>query len=88
MLWTVDYDSSGAITVNPQQATHASYFVGKDWFVKEAVSGGTWYALSHLEVITISYIETFVQGWLADARLEWEKITESHVNALQERAKS
>lgn len=28
------------------------------------MSGGTWYALSHLEVITISYVETFVKSWL------------------------
>lgn len=88
MLWTVDYDSSGAITVHPQQASHASYFVGKDWFVKEAVSGGTWYTLSHLEVITIGYVETFVKSWLTDGRFEWEKITETHLNDLRDRAKS
>lgn len=82
MLWVVDYDANGNITSGPVTAAEASYFVGKHWFVSEA-PGGRWYTLSHLELCTITHLQSWLRRWVTDARLTATAILQARLEQQQ-----
>jgi hypothetical protein len=77
-LWAIDYDAEGNIVAGPRLCSHATYFVDKDWLVKEPLTGATRYTLSHLEVCTISSMDSFIGGWQGDTRLTQAEIWKAH----------
>lgn len=62
-LWQAKYSDDGEQLSEPEQIKHISYYIGKDW----SVNGGfqlLTYTISHLEIITYSEIQNFVEKHL------------------------
>lgn len=58
-LWVIDYDDNGNVVNGPQAVPQTAYYCGK---ILNHHSGAiTHYALSHLEIVTIDYLEEFVR---------------------------
>lgn len=66
-LWVVDYDHSGAASA-PKLAKRASFHVSHVWNVERQTAVGAIdnisYKISHLEFVTISAIEEFLEDVL------------------------
>ena len=62
-LSQVKYSDDGGRVGSPELTSHVSYFIGKEW----TVGNNPWsftYNISHLEIITFSYIRDFVTKYL------------------------
>lgn len=60
-LWAVDYSVNVEHEWSVSSANHISYYIGKEWTTKEKVPAQRiTYNLSHLEIVTIGYLETFI----------------------------
>lgn len=73
-LWAVDYDHDGNVTSGPQVVSGATVYVGKEWSVGGNLGHSC--ALSHLEIVTIDHLGTFIDAWRNDLRLTSSAIGE------------
>lgn len=64
-LWQAKYSDDGEQLGEPQQINRISYYVGKEWTIKGQLRPLT-YTLSHLEVVTYSEIQSFVEEYLGN----------------------
>jgi hypothetical protein len=65
-LWTVIYDSTKEHDWEVVSASSVSYYLGKEWETQDHLPiQRISYTLSHLEIVTASYLEQFVENFLA-----------------------
>jgi hypothetical protein len=64
-LWQVKYSDDGEQIEEPEQIKHIAYYIGKDWTVGGPLQSLT-LTLSHLEIVTFSEIQDFVEKYLGD----------------------
>jgi hypothetical protein len=64
-LWQVKYSDDGEQTGEPEQIKHIAYYIGKEWTVGGPIQSLT-LTLSHLEIVTFSEIQNFVEKYLGD----------------------
>jgi hypothetical protein len=64
-LWRAKYSDDGAQIGEPEQINHVSYYIGKEWTVGDKLHSLS-YAISHLEFVTFSEIQDFVEKYLGD----------------------
>lgn len=64
-LWQAKYSDDGEQISEPEQIKHISYYIGKEWSVGGGLQLLT-YTLSHLEIVTCSEIQNFVEKYLGD----------------------
>jgi hypothetical protein len=64
-LWQAKYSDDGAQIGEPEHINHVSYYVGKGWTVEDKLNP-LHYTLSHLEIVTYSEIQNFVEKYLGD----------------------
>jgi hypothetical protein len=64
-LWQVKYSNDGEQIGEPEQIRHISYYIGKEWTVNGGLQPLT-YTLSHLEIVTYSEIQNFVEKYLGE----------------------
>jgi len=70
-LWVINYDELGNAIGKPKSAKSISYFINRSWSFGEKTQ---WkYSLSHLEIVTFSFIEKYIDN-LLNADYEWENI--------------
>jgi hypothetical protein len=62
-LWQVKYSDDGGQIGEPEQINHVSYYIGKEWTVGDKLNSLS-YTISHLEIITYSEIQNFVEKYL------------------------
>ena len=70
-LWAIFYDGEGNITKEPELLKHISYYIGRSWPVNKKFNSV--YTISHLDIITFSYIEEFINRFL-DGNNDWDDI--------------
>ena len=61
-LWQAKYDEQGVRQGKPERIRKVSYFIGKEWSTGGADS--ITYSISHLEILTFTEIENFVEDYL------------------------
>jgi hypothetical protein len=82
MLWIAVYDDTGNLVRRPERATRCSCFVGKHYYMGSNISGAG-FVVSHIEVVTISGLQSFVSNSLGtEAFYEQVFPTDAVVNAL------
>ena len=59
VLWAIDYSSEGAVVAPARSVDRVPYFLGYEYPVNIGVART--FTLSHLEVITFSYLPTFAE---------------------------
>jgi len=64
-LWQAKYADDGKQIGEPEQINHIPYYIGKDWTVGDKLHSLT-YKISHLEIVTYSEIQNFVEKYLGD----------------------
>ncbi|NCP67948.1 hypothetical protein GW832_06605 [bacterium] len=64
-LWQAKYSDTGEQIEEPEQINHVSYYIGKEWTVGDKIHSLN-YTLSHLEIVTFSEIQNFVEKYLGD----------------------
>jgi hypothetical protein len=64
-LWQVRYSDNGEQIGEPEQINHVSYYIGKGWTVGDKFDS-LHYTLSHLEIVTYSEIQNFVEKYLGE----------------------
>lgn len=64
-LWQAKYSDDGEQIGEPEQINHISYYIGKEWTVSGELRPLI-YTLSHLEIVTYSEIQNFVDKYLGD----------------------
>ena len=64
-LWQAKYSDDGAQLGEPEQINHVSYYIGKEWIVGDKFHSLS-YTISHLEIVTFSEIQNFVEKYLGD----------------------
>lgn len=62
-LWVVDYESNGMSKGEPVQIDHCSCYVNKDYEMGNKIAR-VWYNITHIEVMTFSGLQRFVQEFL------------------------
>ena len=76
-LWQANYSDNGEQIGKPKLINHIPYYIGKEWTVGNGLQSLT-YTISHLEIVTYSEIDTFVNKYLGDfIALYSNKISES-----------
>ncbi|SRR6266498_1062661 len=64
-LWQAKYSDDGERIGEPERINHISYYIGKKWTVGNEPNL-LHYTLSHLEIVTYSEIQNFVEKYLGD----------------------
>lgn len=64
-LWQVKYSDNGEQIGEPEQINHTPYYIGKRWVVGDKIHS-LHYTISHLEIVTYSEIQNFVEKHLGD----------------------
>lgn len=64
-LWQVKYSDDGSYDGLPEQVDHISYYIDKEWTVGNEPESLT-YTMSHLEIVTVSWLRTFVEEYFRD----------------------
>jgi hypothetical protein len=64
-LWQAKYSDDGQQIGEPEQISHVSYYIGKEWTVGDSLHSLS-YTISHLEIITYSEIQNFIKTYLGD----------------------
>ncbi|MCB2214249.1 hypothetical protein KQH50_02520 [bacterium] len=64
-VWQVNYSGEGEQLGEPQKVRHVPYFIGKEWLIDGGLQSVT-YSISHLEIITFSEINYFVNEYLGE----------------------
>lgn len=64
-LWQAKYSDDGAQIGEPEQINHVSYYIGKEWTVGDKPHLLS-YTISHLEIVTFSEIQNFVEKYLGE----------------------
>lgn len=64
-LWQAKYSDNGEQIGEPEQINHVSYYIGKGWTVGDKINS-LHYTLSHLEIVTYSEIQNFIEKYLGD----------------------
>lgn len=64
-LWQAKYSDTGEQIGDPNQINHISYYIGKGWTVGDKLHS-LHYTLSHLEIVTYSELQNFVEKYLGD----------------------
>ena len=63
-LWVIDYDENGNVVNGPEAVQQTAYYCGKTWsYPGQPLSA---YSLSHLEIVTIDYLQEFVRCLYVD----------------------
>jgi len=64
LLWQVDYNVDGAMSVSPRQISRAALFRDHTWLVPGAYGETHPYRLSHIEVVTLGAVAEAIESWL------------------------
>lgn len=60
MLWQIAYDENGTHTGGPKKINAISHYIGQPWTIECKGESGATYTISHLEIVTFSELEAFV----------------------------
>jgi hypothetical protein len=86
-LWVVEYNEHGLQLGVPKLANSISYFVGQSWrvgHVGERHINSVWYNMSHLEIVSFSHLESFLNSYF-NPENHWEKaFTNKKISELHE----
>lgn len=63
-LWQIIYDSKGNIKTDPKQVEYVPYYCGKSWPYAESDGKLHEYTLSHLDIVTSSYLSDHIKSVL------------------------
>jgi hypothetical protein len=63
LLWQVDYNSDGAITMPPHEVKRAAFFLDHAWSATSIHGGNISYRLSHIEVVTFEALTGIAESW-------------------------
>lgn len=63
-LWIIDYDENGNVVHGPEPVQQTSYYCGKTWSYPGQLLSA--YSISHLEIVTIDYLQEFVRYLYVD----------------------
>ena len=64
LLWQVDYDPDGAITMPPRTVKRAALFLDTAWSATSVYGDPIRYRLSHIEVVTFEALTGIAETWL------------------------
>jgi len=65
MLWQVNYDAAGAITIPPTKVQHSNVFLDSSWEARSPYGDELTYRLSHLEIVTFDGLNDALTTWLS-----------------------
>ena len=79
LLWQVDYDPDGAITMLPRQLEKATFFLDSAWTVMSVYGDRIVYRLSHIEVVTFDALTGIEEaGWVLEDSSHSDSIGQSY----------